>query len=80
MSDEEARKYYQANPGRYVGTEERHVRHILIESPKGDSADKRKQARAKAESLLTALRAKPERFVELAKANSPGSRFGAQGW
>jgi peptidyl-prolyl cis-trans isomerase D len=79
VSDDQVRKFYQDNPQRYAGVEERHVRHILIEAPKGASADKRKQARAKAEALLAQLRAKPERFAELAKANSQDTDSGAKG-
>lgn len=79
VSDDEARKFYQENTQRFAGSEQRQVRHILIEAAKSGSADKRKQAKAKAEALLAELRAKPERFAELAKTNSQDPDSAAKG-
>lgn len=79
VSDAEVRKFYQDNPQRFAGAEQRHVRHILIEAPKSASADKRKQAKAKAEALLAQLRAKPESFADLAKTNSQDTDSAAKG-
>jgi hypothetical protein len=52
-----------------------HPRHILIESKKDDPADKRAEAKKKAEDLLTKVKA-GEDFAKLAKENSsdPGSK------
>ncbi|WP_341675375.1 SurA N-terminal domain-containing protein [Niveibacterium sp. SC-1] len=73
IADDAARKQYDDHKERYAAPEERQARHILINAPKDDSADKRKAAKDRAEALLKEVRAKPERFVELAKANSQDS-------
>jgi peptidyl-prolyl cis-trans isomerase D len=71
----EARKYYEANLSKYGQPEERRASHILISVKPGASDEDKRKARARAEDLLTKLRASPGSFAELAKKESgdPGS-------
>lgn len=75
VSDDEIRKFYEANAARFGQPEERNARHILIEAPADASAEALAKASEKAAALLAEVRANPERFAELAKAESqdPGS-------
>ncbi|MCL2658321.1 MAG: SurA N-terminal domain-containing protein [Betaproteobacteria bacterium] len=70
ISDQELRKEYEAHKDKYAAPEERRARHILIEVAKDAPADKRAAAKEKVEALLKQVKAKPESFAELAKANS----------
>jgi peptidyl-prolyl cis-trans isomerase D len=79
VTDEALRKFYdQVAAERYVSTERRRARHILVESGADDAA-----ARAEAEKLTERARG-GEQFAELAAANSddPGSKGqgGDLGW
>lgn len=71
----DARSYYEQNVARLSGKEERRASHILISAPKNASEQDRTKAKTLAESLLKAVRAKPDSFAEVAKKNSqdPGS-------
>jgi peptidyl-prolyl cis-trans isomerase D len=75
VSDADLRTYYEQNTARLASKEERRASHILINAPKSASADDRQKARAKAESLLAAVRKAPDSFAKVAKENSqdPGS-------
>jgi len=75
VSEADARSYYEQNAARLSGKEERRASHILISAPKEAAPEARQKARAQAESLLKAVRAKPDSFAEVAKKNSqdPGS-------
>jgi len=75
VSDEELRKYYDENASRYATAEERRASHILVKADKSAPADKRAEAKAKAQSLLDTARKSPQGFAELARKNSddPGS-------
>lgn len=75
VSDADIKSYYDQNAKRYVTEEQRRASHILITLPKDATDAQRTAAKAKAESLLQQVRAKPEAFAEIAKANSqdPGS-------
>lgn len=75
VPDEDLQRYYEENKSRYTRAEERRARHILITLEEGMSEEQRKQARAKAESLLEQVRKAPESFADVARANSqdPGS-------
>ncbi|MBI5259774.1 MAG: SurA N-terminal domain-containing protein [Burkholderiales bacterium] len=79
VNEEELRKYYSENAARYSVAEERRARHILIKSDKDMSADARKQAKARAESLLVEVRKNPSAFAELAKKSSDDPGSAAQG-
>jgi peptidyl-prolyl cis-trans isomerase D len=62
--------FYDQNAARYTTAEERRASHILLKlDPKASEADVAK-AKAKLEGLLAELRKDPNRFAELAKANS----------
>lgn len=75
IAEADARSYYEQNVARLSGKEERRASHILISAPKEASEQDRSKARALADTLLKAVRAKPETFAEVAKKNSqdPGS-------
>jgi peptidyl-prolyl cis-trans isomerase D len=70
VSEDELRKTYEQNVQSYTPPEERRASHILIKAEKSASADQKKAARAKAESLLADLKKNPAQFAELAKKNS----------
>jgi peptidyl-prolyl cis-trans isomerase D len=71
VAEADIQSYYEQNKGRYGVEEQRRASHILITPENGDKA----AARAKAESILAALKAKPDDFAKLARENSkdPGS-------
>lgn len=75
IDEAELRRYYEENATRLAGPEERRASHILLSVPAGASAEEKDKVRAKAQSLLKELRRDPERFAEVAKAESqdPGS-------
>lgn len=71
VSAEEIQAQYDSNKGKLYTTEEqRRASHILIDFKKGASAEEKKAARAKAESLLQEVRKNPSSFAKLAKENS----------
>lgn len=74
VSDEEAKKYFDANPKQYAKAE-REVAHILIGFPEGADAAAKAKAKAEAEKVLSEAKANPKQFAELAKKYSqdPGS-------
>ncbi len=74
--DEQAvAEYYAANAAQFGQPEQRRASHILIAVDKNADAATRAQAKAKAAELIQILRKAPERFAELARAESqdPGS-------
>ncbi len=75
LNESDLRTYYEQNLARLAGAEERRASHILINAPKGGSADEKAKARAKAVALRETLLKTPDAFAELAKKNSqdPGS-------
>ncbi len=75
INEEDLARYYTENAARYTTPEERRASHILIAADKALPAAERAKAKAKAEALLAEITTHPERFAELAKANShdPGS-------
>ena len=75
LNEADVKTYYEQNVGRLSGKEERRASHILITAPKDMSADERKKARERADSLLAQVRKTPDSFAELARKNSqdPGS-------
>jgi peptidyl-prolyl cis-trans isomerase D len=71
----EVRKAYDENARQYTQPEERKASHILIAVKPDAKDDEKAAAKKKAEDLLAQAKAAPQRFAELAKANSqdPGS-------
>ncbi len=79
ISEADLKSYYDQNVGRLSGNEERRASHILINAPKDAPAVEREKAKARAQELLAKLRAAPESFVELAKANSQDTGSAVKG-
>ncbi len=75
VSEQAVADYYSANAAQFGQPEQRSASHILIAADKNADAATRAQARAKATELSQTLRKNPERFAELARAESqdPGS-------
>ena len=75
LNEGDLKTYYEQNLARLAGAEERRASHILINAPKGGSADDKAKARAKAVALRETLGKTPDAFADLAKKNSqdPGS-------
>ncbi len=71
----EVRRLYEENLRAYTQPEERRAAHILIAVRPDATDDEKAAARKKAEEMAAQARAVPQRFAELAKANSqdPGS-------
>ena len=78
------RRYFEANPERFVTPVVAEVRHILVSAPPAD-VELRADAERRAQDLVETLRAQPERFDELAADYSAcpsageGGRLGAVG-
>jgi len=75
LSADDVRRAYEQNTKRFATAEEREASHILIRTPEGAAADAKAAAKAKAEEIAKRVRAKPDSFAEVAKAESqdPGS-------
>ena len=76
VSADETRKYYNEHTSQF---ETRQASHILITVPANASPEAKAQARAKAEQLYQEARKNPEKFAELAKANSQDSGSAGNG-
>lgn len=79
VSEEELRKYYAENAGRFSTPEERRASHILIKAGPEAPAEEREKARAEAAALQAEAKKNPDRFAELAKKNSDDPGSAAQG-
>lgn len=75
VDDEEVKKFYTENASKFQGNEQRRASHILIGFGVNATAEQKQAAKAKAESLLAAVKKNPKSFEELATKNSqdPGS-------
>lgn len=75
VNEQAVAEYYAANAAQFGQPEQRRASHILIAVDKNADAATRAQAKAKAAELIQVLRKAPERFAELARAESqdPGS-------
>ena len=75
LNEQDLKSYYEQNLQRLSSKEERRASHILITAAKDAPEAEKKAARAKAEELLKAVKAKPTSFAEVARKNSqdPGS-------
>jgi peptidyl-prolyl cis-trans isomerase D len=74
-TDADLKKYYDDNIQRYRTEGEVRASHILINAPKDGSAADKAKAKAKADELLTQVKAHPDQFAQIAEKNSedPGS-------
>lgn len=75
VNDSDLRAYYEQNNTKLAQNEQRRASHILLTVPAGASPEAKSKTKAQADALLAELRKAPQRFAELAKANSqdPGS-------
>lgn len=75
VTAEEVESFYKDHRSQYTKPEERRASHILVAVAKDATAEAKAAAKAKAESLALEARKAPQRFAELARANSqdPGS-------
>jgi peptidyl-prolyl cis-trans isomerase D len=75
VPEADLQRYYEENASRYTEAEQRRASHILVQADKDLPSAEREQARAKAESLLERVRARPADFAKIARENSddPGS-------
>lgn len=75
VDEAHVRKYYDENRAQFETRQERQASHILIAVDAAASAEDKQKARTRAEELAQQLKQKPERFAEIAKAQSqdPGS-------
>lgn len=79
VSEQKLRDYYAQNAETMGTPEQRRASHILVAvAPDASSAD-REQARARADKLLAEVRAAPDTFAEVAKANSDDDFSARQG-
>jgi peptidyl-prolyl cis-trans isomerase D len=75
VSDEAVKSYYEQNKARYGTEEQRRASHILIAAEGSDKA----ATRAKAEQILTRVKANPKEFAALAREHSKDPGSAAQG-
>lgn len=75
VSEQAVADYYASHTAEFGRPEQRSASHILIAVDQSADAAARAKAKAKAETLYQTLQKSPERFVELARADSqdPGS-------
>ena len=79
VDEEELRKFYAANPGRFGTPEERRASHVLIKADASAPAAEKAKARARAEELLAEARKDPARFAAIARQHSQDPGSAAQG-
>lgn len=72
---EDAKKYYEEHQSEFESPEQRQASHILLSVAATAPAAEQDAVKARAEQLLKQVRQNPEKFAELARANSqdPGS-------
>jgi peptidyl-prolyl cis-trans isomerase D len=78
VSEAQARKYFDENPGQFQEPEQRRASHILIKADAADEAAKQ-AAKTRAEALLADVRKTPAKFAELARQHSDDPGSGANG-
>ncbi len=78
-TDEELKAFYEKNKAQFTDPEQRRASHILIAAGADADAAAKAQAKEKAQKLLAELKSAPEKFDELAKANSDDTGSAAQG-
>lgn len=78
LSEKQVQDYYAANAAKLGAPEERAASHILIEAAAADAVA-RKQAKAKADNLMAAIRKAPQSFSDVARRESADKGSAAQG-
>lgn len=75
VDPEEVKKFYEANRKQFEVPESRQASHILITVDPAAGAEAKQKAKARAEEIYQQVKARPDRFAELAKKYSqdPGS-------
>jgi peptidyl-prolyl cis-trans isomerase D len=75
LAEADVRAYYEQNAASLSGSEERRASHILLTVPQGASDADKAAVRERAAALLEQVKAAPQTFAEVAKAQSqdPGS-------
>lgn len=79
VNEQDLKAYYDNNASRMVAAEERRASHILVAVSKDAPADKRAQAKAKAEQLLAAVKKAPETFADVARKQSDHKETAGKG-
>ncbi|MEO5734453.1 MAG: SurA N-terminal domain-containing protein [Rubrivivax sp.] len=79
VTDADERRFYAENASRYTAPEERRASHILIKAEPDAPTAERAAARARAEALLTQVKAAPGSFAEVARKNSSDTGSAASG-
>lgn len=76
-TEDDCRRYYQANGERMRTSDEHEVSHILIPAPPDNEAE-RAEARKKANGINAELRRQPQRFIALARdfSSCPSAEVG----
>ena len=78
-TEQDVKAWYQQNSAHYIQPETRRASHILILADEAADKATLDAAKAKAQALLTEVKAKPESFAALAKKNSQDPGSAAQG-
>lgn len=79
VSEEQARKYFDENPGQFQEPEQRRASHILIKVDAAADAAAKQAAKARAEAILAEVRKTPTKFADLARQHSEDPGSGANG-
>jgi peptidyl-prolyl cis-trans isomerase D len=79
LPEQDLKTYYEQNLQRLGGQEQRRASHILVNAAKDLPAVDKQKARAKAESLLAAVRKAPKTFAEVARKNSDDTGSASRG-
>ena len=79
VNEDDLKTFYAQNNAQLAGKEERRASHILVNAPKGASAEERAKARARAEQLLADVRKSPATFADVARKNSDDAGSAASG-
>lgn len=79
VSEEQARKYFDENPGQFQEPEQRRASHILIKVDAAADDAAKQVAKTRAEALLADVRKTPAKFAELARQYSDDPGSGANG-
>ncbi len=79
LPEQDLKTYYEQNLQRLGGQEQRRASHILVTAAKDLPAADKQKARAKAESLLVAVRKAPKTFAEVARKNSDDTGSASRG-